>query len=475
MAFAPVCAVGVPIQADGGLVRVVPKKLGFTSLLMILTIWIFYVHQMYPSPLLNYIRDFYQIHNNDALLNLAVSIMYPSIIVASLVGGSLERRVGTSMLFVLASLFVALGLVVNVFASDYLLFLMGRFLYGIGFGLGIPFMGSAIMSWYSGKQRYFMTTVNGLFPFLGTLIAFGLAVPLYTLLDQSIMLSFGVWALPVVLVIGIWLFLFRKSSCLPKDGEGTRNPDENRQTTQKPVQGGDGQPTQKHDSGEGGQASDTQEKSLYWGLLKRKNIRLLSIMFVCDYLCFSYLGIILPVYLFEFGGITESMAGLLAAVALPAVGIVGATFGGVLIGKVRRRKPIIIIGQVLQLFGAFIAALGSLVSLELVLFGVLLFALGDSMWMPAMYIVPTELKGMDSSKVAASYSLIMALGFVIGFIGPVAGGWLTNQFMLVSGILDPMASHVFGLRWSLFIFSFAVIIAFICSLRLTETGVEAKK
>ena len=205
------------------------------------------------------------------------------------------------------------------------------------------------------------------------------------------------------------------------------------------------------------------------------NIRMLCYAFICDFLCYSYIAIILPTYLHELGGISKSFAGLLAAFVFPCAGIFGAVFGGVLISKTGLRKPSLAIGQLLKLFGGIIAALGGAISLGMVMFGVVLFGIGNALWMPSMYTVPTELDNMNSTRVAAAFSLISYFGFLVGFVGPVVGGWLTNQLMLFSGISDPVLSHVFGLRWSLFIFSFVNRIALVCVLRMSETGKKKTK
>jgi len=421
-----------------------PKNKHLASALMIASISVLYIQQMAPSPLLGYIREFFRIYNNDAFLNLSVSIIFPPIIAASLYGSVLEQRIGTKNMFSLAILFTVTGLCVYIVAGRYLVFLVGRFLYGIGFGLSIPFIGSAIMNWYTGKQRYFMNTVNGLFPFIGAVMAFGLMTPIYTLLNGSLRFVFSIWSIPLIIMLFIWESLFEKKKGFI--------------------------PPATHVA-----CKTVGEKGLYRKLLKRKNIRMLCFAFICDFLCYSYVAIILPTYLHELGGISVSLAGLLAAFVFPGAGIFGAVFGGMLISKTGLRKPSLAIGQLLKLFGGVTAAIGGAISLGMVICGVLLFGIGNALWMPSMYTVPTELDKMNSTRVAASFSLISSFGFLVGFIGPVVGGWLTNQLMLFSCISDPVLSHVFGLRWSLFIFSFVNIIALVCVLRMSETGKKNQK
>ena len=416
-----------------------PEKPRTATALMVFSICVLYIQQMAPSPLLGAIGDYYHIIQNDALLNLSVSIIFPSVIAASLFGSVIEQKIGTRALFMLTVVFASLGFAVNFAAGSYLMFLVGRLLYGVGFGFGIPFIGSAIMSWYTGRQRYFMNTVNGLFPFVGAVISFGIMAPLYSLLGGSLKITFGIWAIPLLVVLFVWNSLFQKK----KGGHPSDNP-----PAIEPV----------------------RERGLYRKLLKQKNIRMLCAAFICDFLCYSYIAIALPTYLHELSGISESMAGLLAAFVFPAAGILGAVAGGMLISLTGRRKPTLAAGQLLKFFGGVIAAAGSMLSLGVVMFGVVLFGFGNALWMPPMYTVPTELENMNGARVAAAFSIISSFGFAAGFIGPIIGGWLTNQFMLLSGAGNPVLSHVFGLRWSLFIYSFVNVIALICVLRMSETG-----
>jgi len=418
-----------------------PKKLGSVSVLIVFSVCLLYIQQMMPSPLLNSIENYYHIYQNDALLNLSVSIIFPSIIVASLYGGTLEIRLGTSALFSLAIFLSTLGLACHLIAGNYYIFLAGRLLFGAGFGLGIPFMGSAIMKWYSGKQRDFMSAVNGMFPFIGTMISFGVSRPLYVIMNGSLRLTLSVWAVPLAVALLTWKLLY---------------------LNKKTVQIRTDLVVEKR----------TKVKGLYRQLIKRKNIRMLCAAFICDFLCYSYLAIILPTYLYEIGGVSESAAGLLAAFAFPAAGIAGVCVGYLMINKTGLRKPALAIGQLVKLLGGATAALGNTVSPAIVVCGVAFFGIGNALWMPAMYIVPTELDEMDSSKVAASFSLISSCGFAVGFVGPVIGGFITNRLMLLSDINDAAQSHVFGLSRSLLIFSFVNLIAFFCILRMTETGAK---
>ena len=101
------------------------NKQTFITLCVILVIGIGYIYQMAPSPVLGQLKDRYGI-GNEALLNLAVSIVHPLTIGASLYGGVLLRRMGLYRMFIWTQVLLAAGILMNLAAGDYLVFLAGR-------------------------------------------------------------------------------------------------------------------------------------------------------------------------------------------------------------------------------------------------------------------------------------------------------------------------------------------------------------
>ena len=108
------------------------NKQTFITLCVILVIGIGYIYQMAPSPVLGQLKDRYGI-GNEALLNLAVSIVHPLTIGASLYGGVLLRRMGLYRMFIWTQVLLAAGILMNLAAGDYLVFLAGRVVYSAGF------------------------------------------------------------------------------------------------------------------------------------------------------------------------------------------------------------------------------------------------------------------------------------------------------------------------------------------------------
>jgi len=414
-----------------------PNSRAVITPLILLGIWILYVQQVSPAPLLGILAEHFGIANNDMLLNMSVSIIFPAIIVASLVGAAIEHRLGLRRLFTVALGFAVVGMLTNYVASSYWVFLLGRFLYGVGFGLAIPFIGSAIMKWYEPHQREGMNTANGLFPFFGAVTGYALMVPIYVLLGSSWRNALGAWGIVLAAVMIAWVTMARDPG-LARDVEP--------------------------------ETEGLPERGTFFALLRRRSIRLLSVTFICDFLCYSYIATILPTYLSEIGGLSATAAGLWAALAFPAVGILGGMLGGIHMSRTGRRKPSLVAGQVLKLAGLLVASLGASVSFGAVVVGVVLFGLGNSCWMPALYNVPMDLEDMTPNRVGSAFALILAFGFAAGAVSPAIGGWLTTLLAGMSGLGDATASHIFGLKWSLFAFAFINIVGVLCMLAIRESG-----
>jgi len=416
------------------------NQLGLATVVIIVSILFFYVMQMSPSPLLLEIKDYYQINNNDMLLNMSASIIFPFIVIACLIGAAVEAKIGTYNLFTLAAVLVIAGGLINLIAVSYALLLAGRAIFGLGFGFGVPFIGSAIMKYYKPDSREKMNTVNGLFPFVGTVISFLLAAPISKYMG-GFKISLAIWAIPTIIMLIIWLLVIREKNIL------YHSPDEEA-------------------------VPEHEEKALYGSLLHRKEIVLLCITFMCDFTCYSYIGVIVPTLFYEATSMSEAMAGIMAAIAFPAFGILGSSSGGIHIAKTGLRKPTLVAAQFGKFIGICIATFGCSHSAPLLIIGIAIFGFCNGLWMPAMYCVPMDLPGMTPTSVGAAFSLLNAFGLTLGFIAPTIGGWVTNMLMAYSGIADATANHVYGLQWSLFIFGFVNLIGAACMLIYKETGIK---
>ncbi len=417
------------------------NKKSILTILLILGILTAYFLQMAPSPYLSILRIDLGVGDNDALLNLAVSAIYPPLIAASLLGGLLEQRWGLRNLFGVTLGLFACGMWLNYIADSFVLFILGRILFGLGFGLSIPFIGSAIMHFYTPKQRGALNTLNGLFPFLGSFLCFMLMIPLYRLFGQSWQNSLGIWGFFFAVILLLWYGLLRHRDLQQMDTLSAANT-----------------------------ASTAKEKGIYRNLLTRREILLLTIIFMCDFFVYSYIIVLLPTFLMESGGFTEAVAGLWAAIAFPAMGMAGCLLGGWYTTAMGRRKPVLLAGVAMEVLGVLLVGMLSPLSIVWAVLGFGLFGLGNGLWLPALYSIPMELPGMTPVLTGGAFALMTSAAMACGFLSPSIGGWITNLLAQTAPYSNAVACHAYGLRISLFLFGFINLLGLLCAGMLRETG-----
>ena len=335
-----------------------------------------------------------------------------------------------------------LGLLLNYVATTFFMLLVSRLVYGIGFGLSIPFIGSAIMNFYQGAKRDMMNTINSLFPFFGTFISFSLVVPLYHFLGDSWQNALGIWFLLLGIILALWIFFIRE-----KDIQKATILQPNKEEQKK-------------------------EKNIYGNLLRRKTIVLLSLIFICDHFVYSYVVTILPTFLFESTTMDEATASLLAAFAFPACGLLGTILGGWLMSYSGLKKPVVLIGVISKLIEIILTGPLTQHSIVLTIIGFCLFGFGNGCRLPVFYAMPMDLPKMTPLRVGAAFALMTSCGFAVGMISPIIGGWLTDMFSAASSLTDIAAAHVHGFRWSLLVFCLVNVCEVICGFCLKETGTK---
>lgn len=427
--------------------------LALITVLLIVGVTIAYAHNTTPAPFLETLFTFYKIDpvTGAVLLNLTMSIIYPGIIIGSLWGTSLVERIGTRKLYLLALILVAAGILLTFVSGSekFALYLVSRVLYGFGFGFTIPAIGAAIMTWYKPKARNFMTTFNAICPFIGAIACYSIFPIVALWYGKGNMLSgwqfgAGFTGFIVLAVLIVWILAVRKDVDLIN--------------------------VSKTETLVPGNTDDEKQKGVFNWLLKIKEVRLIMILFACDFLMYAYLATILPFWLMNAGNLPESKAGALAAIAFPVAGVIGALSGGIATNFLGRRKSIIVICQIIKLAGLLITCLLSDQSYIFIFWGTILFGLGNGGWMPAMLLIPVELPGTNPARVGGGFSLFLSTGFVFGFIAPILGGVLTTAFANFSGLSETLSQINYGYKWSFFILSLSHIIAVVAAVMLRETG-----
>jgi MFS family permease len=430
--------------------------LALMTIILCIGACIAFAHNTTPAPFFDTLYQFYSMDpvRDQAAMNLSLSIVFPFFIAFSLFGTMLERKIGTRNMLTLFMLIVSIGVLLTFVSSTYVMYLVSRCIFGIGFGLHIPTFGSAIAKWYRPKAREFMTALYGVFPLLGALVCYA-TFPVVAEIAGSWQMGAAYTGIISLVAVIIWIAVVRKDV-----------DDINLTETQNIATG---------------MIEEADVKgSIFGWLLKQREMKSIMVTFACDFTVYAYIATILPLWLMVSGdGMSVVKANTWAAIAFPMFGVIGVIIGATTTTKLGLRKPVIVTCQVVKLLGCMIAALFCDQGVQFVIIGAALFGLGNGGWMSAMFLVPTELKGTNSSRVAGGWSIILSVGYVFGFIMPVIGGALATAFALkleATGVnVGTNALQAYGFKWSFFILGLSHVIAIIAASTLRETGPGRKK
>jgi len=321
----------------------------------------------------------------------------------------------------LAMIAAGVGVAMNMIASNFVIFCVGRVLYGIGYGLSTPFIAAAIMHWYSPRQQVTMDSVNGIFPYATNIIVFGLTIPLVSLFGNSWKASLSVWGFLILIIFIFWSLGVKDEGPLHTANE-----------------------------------AETKESGVFANIIKRKEILLLLFMFVCDYTSYSVATALLPTYLQRDYGVSIELANNLTMI-FPISGVIAIICAFFFMQKTGRRKPLICLGQISKVVGLLMIYFGGIGIVGYC--GIALLGVGVSVWAPAMLVVPMDLKDMTPSRVGAAFSLMMSCGFAGGAISPVIVGWL---------------SSLYSYGFAICLCAIPCALGFIASLIMRETGPVGK-
>ena len=392
------------------------------SIPILLGILVGYIFQFCPTPLMSRIAQTFSLLRPDGTLdlinlNISESIIFPFIIISSIFGVIIDQKIKTRRMYTLTLALLATGMVLSGLAPSFIIFLIGRAIYGIGYGLSVVFIGSAVVQWYNNKHGEFMFTINGLFPFIGTALAFSLLVPLSIILGDSWSNALLALGLLCALMLIYWIFVSKKIVKRVNKEE-----------------------------------DHEKLKDIYKFLFKNRTIKLLSVAFFSDFFFFAFISSILVVFFQTKGNMSDAFAGLWAAIAFPGISFFGGIFTGIVMMKTGRKKPSMFSAQFLKLFGVLVMFAGAMTSIIPVMIGgIFFYGIGDGMLPPAMYSLIAEQKNMTPSRVGAGFSLVLSCGFIAGVISPIFGAWINNIIIDGSGISDPIAAQAHGLTWGLFL------------------------
>lgn len=396
------------------------NKLPVLTALIVPGIFFLYIAQMNPSAVLTQIMA--DLNLNMAQGGLGISIIFIPIIIFALIGPYIQAKIGLKKMYILTLIIGGAGVALNLFANSYALFLAGRVLYGVGFGLGTPFVGAAIMHWYNPKQQVTMNTLNALFPYFGNVLVYGLTIPLMELFRGSWGTALAIWGLLCFVVLLFWIFGVKDEGPVNAELAGEVSTD----------------------------------KNVYLNLIKRKEILILIVAFVCDFISFSIVSSMLPTYYEVEAGFTPDMANNLTLI-FPIAGIAGGLIAYGYMAKSGRRKGLLVLGQAMKAVGLVMFYFGGTTFAGFA--GVALVGMGNCIWVPPMFLVPMELDKMTPTLVGAAFSLITSCGFVSGFIAPAVAGWMGDNFTL---------------RLAIVLCAIPCLIGMFATMMIRETGPGAK-
>lgn len=400
---------------------VIKNKLSILTILIILGLFFLYIAQMNPSAVLTQIMG--DLNISMAQGGFGISVIFIPIIIFALIGPYIQQKVGIKNMFIITLITGGGGILLYLTANSYGMLIISRVVYGVGFGLSIPFVGAAIMHWYDPKQQEVMNTINALFPYFANVVVYGLTIPIMELFGGSWRMALAIWGM---LCFGVLLFWFG----MVKD-EG---------------------PISAEAAGE-----VSSDKNVYLNIIKRKEIVILTIAFICDFISFSIIASMLPTYYELEAGFSPDMANNLTMI-FPVAGIAGGLIAYWYMAKSGRRKGLLILGQAMKVVGIVMFYFGQTSFAGYI--GIALVGMGNCIWIPPMYLVPMELENMTPTLVGASFSLISSFGFVSGLIAPAVAGWMGDNF---------------SLRLAIFLCAFPCLIGMIACMMIRETGPGAKR
>lgn len=387
------------------------------TVLILLGMLFLYIAQMSPSTVLTLIEEDYGI--SPTMSGFSISVIFIPIVIFGLVGAPIQDRIGLKKTFILALAFGGGGVLVNLVAGSFAIFVIGRILYGIGFGLSTPFIGAAIMHWYQDRQLVAMDTANALFPYVGNIMLYGLTIPFVGIFGNSWKAALSLWGVLCIIILFIWAFGVKDEGPF-KSSEAA--------------------------------ASEEKEKGVYSNVLKRKEIIILFIAFVCDFISFSVISALLPTFYQRDYGLDIGLANNLTMI-FPFAGLIAGIVAFFIMARTGKRKTLLWLGQALKVVGILLIFIGGPDFIGLV--GVFLVGAGNCLWIPAMYVVPMDLEDMNPTRVGAAFAFITSGGYISGLIAPIIAGAL---------------SEVFNYGTAIVVCAFPCCIGLVACLMIRETG-----
>lgn len=384
------------------------------ELIMFFTYAFFAANWIAGSTLTPQIMGFFNLKDFTSATFISNAITIAKVI-GNFMAAFVLRKLFLKRSIALGSFLIVLGNALSIFAPTYLIFVLGRFVMGLGGALHIVYFSPVVVKYFAQKDRPAVNAINSAAYTAGSLIALLIAKPIINLF-KTWQKSMGFFAMINLIFLILWLIFGRNIEDDEKEKNGSQ---ENKFTI-----------------------IDAMKEKVFWALP------------------FTYSGV-LTFYLvllniFPISGL--SIINSTKVSALIAVGgLLGTAIAVFMSKKIKKRIPVIRISGVLVTLSGFImlnAKIGIIAVISAISVGVFMF-----IPMTSLMMIPQEMDDMNPGKLTAVMGLFWLVSYVIE----------TIMFFIIGRIIDEIG-YVAGLNFAL-VLSLTFLIG---SFLLPETNKEVK-
>lgn len=384
---------------------------GLIAALMILGILFVYVCMVNPGAVLTEIMGDLGIDSIQDATTSAMSAIYFGIIPFSFLGVFIQNKIGIKKQYILCLIVGAIGMLGLLFVQNSTQLFIIRVIYGIGYGLYLPFFGAATMKWFKPNERDTMDAINAAFPYIANVIVYGLTIPMMEGFGGSWRMSLGIWGVFCIAVAIIWIIGVR--------GKALKGVSEDEDSTEQ-----------------------TNEKGIWKNVMSRKDIWLLVIVFVANFFSYGAITAVLPTFCELELGYTAQQANNQAMI-FAVSGIIAVAIALTYAKVSGKRKMPLIVGALMILLGGVFFYLGGGEGF-LGNLGVILMGLGNSFPIMSIALIPMELPDMTPNRAGAAVTMLFAIAFFSGIFSPMLAGWIGDNWSLLLAILVSSLLSIFG-------------------------------
>lgn len=321
-------------------------------------------------------------------------------------GGLIADRIGVRKAGGIGIIIIAMGTALRSTATNAFSLQVFTFIYGVGVGLSMPNLPKLISGWVPREKATMATGIYSSGMATGEALAMAITMPLIFPITNTFQGVFFIWSIPPITAAVLWWFLIRE----PSNGGISREPIVRRNTLSPKI-------------------------------LRDKNLWLVAIL----YLLFNFFWNGWTAWspaLMMLKGATEDIAGIIASMCI-WVGIPTALLIPRLSYRLGLRKPFLWISTITLALSAM-GAIYISVPLSwplMALVGVAFFT-----YVPIILSLPVEI--MPKEDVGIAGGLILSVGNIGGFIGPLVGGHILdltgslNIFLIILFCISMVATAI---------------------------------